>query len=274
MNPATGKDGQQPPTSLRSGFDSVAEIYDRVRPGYPAGLYDDLFSLLPAEPAIVEVGPGTGQATVDLLKRASTVTAVELGERLSEFLRSKFRSDRRLRVLNDSFEDVVLPEAAFDAVVAATAYHWVSEPARLTKPAQILKPGGLLAIIDANQVASAADRGYFDRVQPIYDCYGQGELESDLPRGGDVVPAIFHELGSSALYAGPQLWRYPWDQHYSSRQYGDLVRSYSGSQAMPETEREAMIHDLCAVIDDEFGGTVTRPLVITLTTARATHVGS
>ena len=81
--------------SLRLGFDAVPEIYDRIRPRYPSALYDELFALLPPEPRIVEVGPGTGQATADLLKRGAEVTAVEIGHDLASFLVRKLGANDR-----------------------------------------------------------------------------------------------------------------------------------------------------------------------------------
>ena len=46
------------------------------------------------------------------------------------------------------------------------------------------------------------------------------------------------------------------------------MRSYSGMQMMPERDREALIAEICAVVDAEFGGSVTRPIVMTLTLGR------
>ena len=56
---------------LRATFDEAAELYDRARPGYPERLYDDLFALSGLSPGdrVVEIGPGTGQATAPMLKR-------------------------------------------------------------------------------------------------------------------------------------------------------------------------------------------------------------
>ena len=51
------------PQAWRDGFDEVAELYDRIRPGFPDHLFDELAAALPPSPAVVEVGPGTGQAT-------------------------------------------------------------------------------------------------------------------------------------------------------------------------------------------------------------------
>lgn len=255
-------------TPLRLGFDAVPDIYDRIRPHYPAALYDQLFTLLPARPVMVEVGPGTGQATADLLWRGAHVTAVEIGDGLASFLERKLGADRRLNIVRSSFEEAEIQRGAYDAVVSATAYHWVPAPARLEKPASILKSGGILAVIDTNQVASSADRGYFDRVQPIYEKYEEArDKHRPLPTAVEIVPEIYRELNASLLYQNVRLFRYPWDQRYTSRAYGDLLRSYSGSQAMPERQREALIDELCTVIDREYSGQITRPLVMTLTVA-------
>ena len=38
------------PQAWRDGFDEVAELYDRVRPGYPDDLLDELAAVLPRSP--------------------------------------------------------------------------------------------------------------------------------------------------------------------------------------------------------------------------------
>ena len=48
---------------IRLSFNEVPDVYDEVRPSHPAELYATLFAMLPPHPSIVEVGPGTGQAT-------------------------------------------------------------------------------------------------------------------------------------------------------------------------------------------------------------------
>lgn len=82
------------PQDPRLSFNEAAEIYDRVRPSYPAVLFDALFDLLPSKPEIVEVGPGTGQATKNLLARGASVRAVEIGPALAAILRANLTSDR------------------------------------------------------------------------------------------------------------------------------------------------------------------------------------
>jgi hypothetical protein len=120
-----------------------------------------------------------------------------------------------------------------------------------------------------NQIGSNADRGFFDRVQPIYRKYFPGEERPDLP-GEDVVPEEFRDMESCGLFDDVTLHRYRWDQTYVTADYADLMRSYSGMQVMADDAREALIAEICAIADAEYGGSVTRPLVMTLTLGRKT----
>ncbi|MCW2974924.1 MAG: methyltransferase, partial [Actinomycetia bacterium] len=70
--------------TLRAPFDRVAELYDRARPTYPSDLIVDVAAL---GPRVLEIGPGTGQATRALAERGAQVTAVELGKSLAELAR-------------------------------------------------------------------------------------------------------------------------------------------------------------------------------------------
>jgi len=125
------------PDDIRLSFNEAAEIYDRVRPSYPAALFDALFQMLPPDPEIVEVGPGTGQATNDLLARGASVLAKEIGPAMAAKLRSKLPSDR-LRVTVGDFEEMSIAPSPADAVFSATAYHWISPEAQTDRPATIL----------------------------------------------------------------------------------------------------------------------------------------
>ena len=50
-------------------FNTQAELYEKMRPGYPTELYDDIFQLIPIDPnsTVVEIGIGGGQATKPVL---------------------------------------------------------------------------------------------------------------------------------------------------------------------------------------------------------------
>ena len=160
------------PDDIRLSFNEAVEIYDKVRPSYPIDLFDALFQMLPSQPEIVEVGPGTGQATKDLLARGASVLAIEIGPEMAAKLRSNLFSDR-LRIEVGDFEVMEIKAGEADAVFSATAYHWITQEAQTDRPAAILRPGGLVAVVDLIQVDSPDDAGFFAAGLPIYERYGQ-----------------------------------------------------------------------------------------------------
>jgi SAM-dependent methyltransferase len=248
-------------------FDNVPEIYDRIRPSYPDALFDDLWMRLDtATPDILEVGSGTGKATASLLVRGARVTAVEPGPNMCAFLRRKF-AGAPLTIINAPFETAKVSPDAFDVLFAATSFHWVLPEVRLQRAGDALRSGGAIAIVQTNQIESDADRGFYDAAQPTYQRYFPGE-ERPETQGEDVVPEEYEEIAASPLFRDTELLRYRWDQRYTAEEFAELTRSYSGSQIMPEAERENFVRDLAALVDSDFGGEMVRPLVVTLTFAR------
>lgn len=56
---------------LKATFNQVALLYHQVRPRYPEVLFDDVVSLseIPPGGRILQIGCGTGQATVPFARR-------------------------------------------------------------------------------------------------------------------------------------------------------------------------------------------------------------
>src|ERR687893_552443 len=86
---------------LRTTFDGAALLYDEVRPGYPEELFDDVVSLsgIPSGGRILEVGCGTGQATLPLARRGYNILCVELGENLAAVARRNLAAYPRVGIL-------------------------------------------------------------------------------------------------------------------------------------------------------------------------------
>ena len=94
-------------------FNTRAELYDRMRPGYPKELYQDLFAYKPVDAAsrAVEVGIGAGQATRPVLETGNTDILTQMLLKnmgvsfLPEFVVRDYLADGRLAAL-----DTVCPE--------------------------------------------------------------------------------------------------------------------------------------------------------------------
>src|SRR6202011_5142225 len=92
---------------LRTTFDDAAELYDRARPGYPPELFDDLADIADLRPGarVLEIGSGTGQATLPLAERNYQVSAVELGPNLAAVAHRKLAHFQNVIVTVGAFED-------------------------------------------------------------------------------------------------------------------------------------------------------------------------
>ncbi len=192
--------------------------------------------------------------------------AIEIGPAMAATLRSHFPTDR-LRIIVADFEVVDIEAGQADAVFSASAYHWISPAAQTDRPAVILRPGGIVAIVELIQVDSDEDAGFFAAAEPIYQRYGQGDSGPPDPTRESVVPAIYAVLSADSRFDCVEVRRYDWNQTYSASDYRNLMISYSGTQMMQESARAGLLDDMESFIRNEFGGTVTRPLVVALTTA-------
>ena len=173
-----------------------------------------------------------------------------------------------LTVMVGDFEEVELADQGFDAVFSATAYHWISPEAQADRPASVLKPGGRMAIVDLNQVSSPADKGFFAAAQPIYERYGEGHTGPPAPERNAVDPPIHRVLSDDRRFSDVEVYAYDWDQTYTAADYRKLMLSYSDTQMMTPLARRGLLDDMEKFIRQQFDNQVTRPLVVTLTTAR------
>jgi protein-L-isoaspartate O-methyltransferase len=98
----------------RTSFDRQAERYDQARPSYPAALVDHVVDR--CDPArMLEVGAGTGKATVRFARSGRALVAVEPGERLAEVLR------RNVDLMTTYSDRALLPDAQRGPLVADLA---------------------------------------------------------------------------------------------------------------------------------------------------------
>jgi SAM-dependent methyltransferase len=125
-----------------SSFGSIADSYDRVRPG-PAPAAVDW--LLPADCAVaVDLAAGTGLFTRALGGRAREVVAVEPDERMRHVLTGRSPG---VRVLDGRAEDIPLPDGCADAVFVSHAWHWFDPERAVPEIARVLRDGGRLGVV-------------------------------------------------------------------------------------------------------------------------------
>jgi SAM-dependent methyltransferase len=254
---------------LRTTFEEVPELYDRARPSYPPELFDDLAALAPLSDhrRIVEIGCGTGQATLELAQRGYQLTCVELGEHLAAAARRKVSTFAGVAVVNADFETWQPSESNFDAVVAFTAFHWIDPALRYPKSASLLRPGGMLGIVATQHVLPAGGDRFFADVQADYIA-ATDETDESPPPLPENVPDLGDEIGVSGLFGNVAVCRYLWDVSYTAGEYLALLDTYSGHRTLDASVRERLYERIRRRIDELPAGTVRKSYLATLNLAR------
>ena len=245
---------------LRETFNEDAELYDRARPGYPAALFDDLADLSGIGPRcrVLEIGCGTGQATLPLAERGYKIICVELGANMATVAKRKLAGFPAVQVVNSAFEDWPLPTEPFDVVLAATAFHWLDPAVRVGRAADALRIDGTLATVSTHHIAGG-DTEFFNEAQSCYERWDPTNTPIGLRlQPATAIPFDSEELDRSDRF-GPVLFRrYEWDLSYSTAAYLETLMSYSGHRALAPEARANLFACITHLIESHYGGRITK----------------
>ena len=108
---------------FNASFDVFANNYHSVRPGYPAILFEDVRDRCGISSAsrLLEIGAGSGIATVELAKLGCHVVAIEPGAHLAAIAREQAGKFENVEVFEGTFENFQTRNR-FDEILAFTAF--------------------------------------------------------------------------------------------------------------------------------------------------------
>jgi len=237
----------------RFTFDDVAALYDATRPDYPRALFDDIaaFARLAPGDAVLEVGCGSGQATRDFVERGYRTVALDPGAGLIEIARRKFTGASNVEFITSTFEDWPPEHAVFRLVASAQAWHWIAPDARFVKAADVLTPGGTLAVFGS--VPTGVDSPVREALGQIYA--GQFPDYAGVPPEAWYMPAgpvagLFEE---SRLFTPVSHRSYRWQKTHSASSFAQLLGTLSYIQMLAPDKRRALLDAVVKAIDAHGG---------------------
>src|SRR5436190_9191407 len=283
-------------TARRYGkvFDEIAAEYDRHRPAYPDGLVDHACRVagIRSGDRVLEVGCGSGQLTRGLAARGLHVTAVEPGKSLIALARQNLAGAGGVEYVNDQFEDALLPGEQFQAVFSASAFHWIDPEVSWQKAADVLVPGGTLALVQYCGLEEPRSKPDQEAVLAAMRKVAP-EIAANWPayRDLDATLAGVEQRRGNVSQAWAWLGSYDIGQDYAGRLFGDIqvavtpklvehtpdeltavLRTMSFYPRLSPDQRQALERENEAIYE-RLGRPIRASIVAALFTARRSHGG-
>ncbi|MEV7420020.1 class I SAM-dependent methyltransferase [Streptomyces sp. NPDC089919] len=254
-------------------FGEVAEAYDAARPGYADQLVTDVLAYAaPGGRPVVEVGAGTGKATLAFAARGVRMVCLEPDERMAAVLRRNTAGHPGVAVRTGGFEDWRPGGRRFGLLLAATSWHWVDPARRWDLAHAALAPGGALALVwnpqgvrDPQVHAALAES---DRRLGITGApHARRAWEfADVP--GDWPGWPEAECRRDGRFTDLRPVRYRQEVHYDTDRYLTYLSTLSGYRVLPPALRSEVLAATARTLR-RYGDALTMTLCTDVLLARA-----
>jgi SAM-dependent methyltransferase len=247
-------------------FDGVADLYDAYRPSYPAELIEDIISISAILPGgrILEIGCGTGKATILFAQRGYSILCLDPGQKLIDMASRNLAAYPQVSFVKARFEEWEGDQDKFDLAISAQAYHWVPEEVRYEKTASVLKPGGYLAAF-WNMYPGMDDK-LRQELDQVYRQEAPELVMTEKPID-ELIENRANSLRMSPHFENVIVKKYPWSRRYSTRDYLGLLNTYSDHLRLSAQRRRRLLTAIAGVIERK-GGYIDRPYLAVVYLAR------
>jgi SAM-dependent methyltransferase len=203
--------------------------------------------------SILEIGCGSGQATKSFAARGFRMLAIDPGGALIRAARENLAAFDAVELLEATFEAWPAAKKAFQLIVAAQSWHWVAPEIRFAKAAEVLAPGGPIAVF--GNVPVGLPSPLLAEFREIYlrqvGAWGLPPEAWYLP--GGPIKREFDDCG----FFGPVTHKaYPWKWHQTTASYGGFLTTRSDFRMLAPAQREALIEEITQSIDRHGGAFV------------------
>jgi SAM-dependent methyltransferase len=261
-------------TENRLRFGQIAALYDRVRPAYPEDLVDAVFDYGSPDPLLpaLDIGAGTGQATVQFATRGLNVIALEPSAEMAQIANDKFTAGGLDAVaVVGEFETFPCGEDRFGLIYSATAWHWLDPEVCFQIAARSIAPRGTLAVLSTwplwrrTELRPALDEVYLRSGAPPAE---MGPMCVAEPDPGALASEWVRETNACGAFGDQQGKLAAWSVRYTGQEYVDLLATYGDHIGLDDDVRSRLFEGVAGVIESA-GGTIEVSYSTLLLLARA-----
>jgi SAM-dependent methyltransferase len=241
----------------KSWYSPSAEAYNKTRPRYDKILLDRVAQVatLSANSNILELGCGPGTATVGFARLGCSMLCLEPNSDFCYLARQNCQSYPNVEICNTSFEEWQLQPQKFDAVLAATSFHWISPEVSYRKVSAALKEGGYLILLwnmglEPEEKIGQVFRPVYQEIAPSIEPYeGKQTQQEHLQLFGEMII-------DSGKFKNLVCEQFPFQVTYSADDYLMLLSSYSPYINLKPQNRERLFAGLKEKIEQNCGSSI------------------
>ena len=252
---------------FNASFDVFANNYHSVRPGYPSLLFEDVRIQcgIDKNSNMLEIGAGSGIATVELAKLGCHIIAIEPGAHLAAIAREQTRELKNVEIHEGTFENFKSVDK-FDAILAFTAFHWLSGEDKFRQVFDFINSTGNLVLVwnsffQSDSPATAdVNKAYKELLPDIYP------EESIIAEVNESVLSKLNrreqEVVANTLFYPVYLKKYLTIYNYDNQTYPKLLNTFPKIIEVKEEKRLNFLGRIAEIVKQY--GIISVPVLTTL----------
>lgn len=243
------------------------ERYHRTRPRYPQPLIDRIAASIPGRD-VLDVGIGTGVSARPFRDAGYRVLGIEADPRMATFARN-----RGFTVEDARFEDWRPAGRMFDAIITGMTWHWVNPEAGAVKAAQVLRPGGLLALFwYVHQPPPELAQAFAEVYRRVLPGTPFATTAGDPVAGySAILDTATAGINATGAFTEIVRLRFDWELAYSTEEWLDQIPTFGGHSTLPPEKLGALLAGINHALEDQGGGFTMRYAALALTSRRSAH---